>query len=50
MYKLNISGAASMNAKTNGRLGAISFCYILVTVTVGTVIAIILFILIQPGN
>ncbi|XP_052714335.1 excitatory amino acid transporter-like [Crassostrea angulata] len=45
-----ITGTASMNARTNGRLGAVSFCYILVTTAVGAVIAIILFILIQPGK
>lgn len=45
-----ITGTASMNPRTNGRLGAVSFCYILVTVAVGTIIAVILFILIQPGK
>eukprot|EP00105_Crassostrea_gigas_P008592 XP_011423206.1 PREDICTED: putative sodium-dependent excitatory amino acid transporter glt-6 [Crassostrea gigas] len=45
-----ITGTASMNARTNGRLGAVSFCYILVTAAVGAVIAIILFFLMQPGN
>lgn len=45
-----IIGTASMNARTNGRLGAVSFCYILVTAAVGAVIAIILFFLMQPGK
>uniref|UniRef100_K1QZG1 Amino acid transporter n=1 Tax=Magallana gigas TaxID=29159 RepID=K1QZG1_MAGGI len=45
-----ITGTASMNARTNGRLGAVSFCYILVTAAVGAVIAIILFFLMQPDG
>ncbi|XP_052717714.1 excitatory amino acid transporter-like [Crassostrea angulata] len=45
-----ITGTASMNARTNGRLGAVSFCYILVTVAIGAVIAIILFLVFQPGK
>ena len=39
-----------MNPKTNGRLSVVSFCYILLSVAVGAVIAIILFFLIEPGK
>lgn len=45
-----ITGTASMNPRTNGRLSAVSFCYILVTVGVGAVVAIILFFAFQPGK
>ncbi|XP_022339439.2 neutral amino acid transporter A-like [Crassostrea virginica] len=45
-----ITGTASMNPKTNGRLSVVSFCYILLSVAVGAVIAIILFFLIEPGS
>ncbi|XP_056014314.1 neutral amino acid transporter A-like isoform X2 [Ostrea edulis] len=45
-----ITGTASMDPKSNGRISAVSFCYILVSVAIGAIIAIILFFVFQPGK
>ncbi|XP_062615329.1 excitatory amino acid transporter 2-like [Saccostrea cucullata] len=45
-----ITGAASMDPKSNGRISALSVGYIIITNTIGAIIAIIVFLMIQPGK
>ncbi|XP_062587358.1 excitatory amino acid transporter 1-like, partial [Saccostrea cucullata] len=45
-----ITGTARMDPKSNGRISALSFGYIIITNTIGAIIAILLFLIIQPGK
>ncbi|XP_048781372.2 excitatory amino acid transporter-like [Ostrea edulis] len=45
-----ITGTASMDPRSNGRISALSFGYIVITNTIGAVIAIVVFLIIQPGK
>jgi Na+/H+-dicarboxylate symporter len=39
-----------MDPRSNGRISAMSFGYIVITNTIGAVIAIVVFLVIQPGT
>ena len=43
-------GTSSMDVRSNGRIGALSFGYIVITNSLGTLIGIVVFLIIQPGN
>lgn len=43
-------GTASMDPKSNGRVSALSFGYIVITNTIGAIMAVVVFLLIQPGT
>ncbi|XP_061197901.1 excitatory amino acid transporter 2-like [Saccostrea echinata] len=45
-----ITGTARMDPKSNGRISALSFGYIVITNTIGAIIAILVFLIIQPGK
>ncbi|XP_056014300.1 excitatory amino acid transporter-like isoform X2 [Ostrea edulis] len=45
-----ITGTASMDPRSNGRISALSFGYIVITNTIGAVIAIVVFLVIRPGQ
>ncbi|XP_022335624.2 excitatory amino acid transporter 2-like isoform X1 [Crassostrea virginica] len=45
-----ITGTSSMDVRSNGRIGALSFGYIVITNSLGTLIGIVVFLIIQPGN
>jgi Na+/H+-dicarboxylate symporter len=52
LYSVNdsISGTASLDPKSNGKISAIAFTYIMLTNILGCVIAVALFYVIKPGN
>ena len=39
-----------MDVRSNGRIGALSLGYIVITNSMGTLIGIVVFLIIQPGN
>lgn len=45
-----ITGTASMDPKSNGRISGMSLGYIIITNSIGAVIAIAVFLIIQPGK
>lgn len=47
---LNITGTASMDPKSNGKVSAVCFLYIMITNTMPTVIGSILVVAIKPGT
>lgn len=45
-----LSGTASLDLRSNGKMSAIAFSYILVTTILGCLIAIAIFYIIKPGK
>lgn len=45
-----ITGTASMDPKSNGRISGLSLGYIIITNSIGAIIAVVVFLIIQPGK